>query len=455
MDGHSILAREKVRRLEAFPQLLKKLAYTFDRLHLNLRACVPRLSLGGIPDEVILSILHLACADSVSVVNASRVCRRFRHIALSSSRLWAVCPLTTYMPPHIIDMIISRSGSNGLTIKLYSGDLHEDVFTKLFEYSARWKVVESTLLERTSNLLRTQFPNPDVSRLVKLVHHSDDLPHWRSIFYYDWSLPSLQILSDNALIPPPSFINQAPSLTECHLAPKPSEFPKIISFLNATQSLDEIQINFKYGRGESLVLVDRSLRLSLPTLRKLKLALPSQWSSDITVEDILHMVLCPGILELMLCFENESADTTDGCILEIQRGFPCIRDLCPSLERLSLTMIGSAGKEKLYFIDDILQNLPSTIKHIELSIRHFYIYTHYVDKFPHISESAHPHLTSLKIKLLKQPDQDFFSTVAKILLLQKIKLKELIAVDHGGSKSMGKSAQRAFRRAGVMCGTHE
>lgn len=454
MDECPTLAREKVRHLEAFPQLLKKLASTFDRIHLNLRTCVPRLSLGGIPDEVILSILELACTGCVSVVNVSRVCRRFRHIALSSSRLWAGCPLTTHMPPHIIDMITSRNVSNGLTIKLWWGDLAEDVLTKLFEYSARWKVVEYSLSERTSNLLLTQFPNPDVSGLVKLVY-TVSLPYRGPIIYHDWSLPSLRILRDNASIPPLSFAKQVPILTECHLAPKPSEFPSLISFLNATQSLHEVQINFKYGGGEYLIPVDRSLSLSLPTLKKLKLALPSDWSSAITIEDILLMVLCPGIVELILCFENESADTTDGCILGIQRGFPCIRDMCPSLERLSLTMIGSAGKEKLYFIDDILQNLPSTIKHIELSIRHFYIYTHHVDKFPHISESAHPHLTSLNIKLLKHPDQDFFSTVAKILLLQKIKLKELIAVDHGGSKSMGKSAQRAFRRAGVLCGIHE
>lgn len=147
MDGGSVLTAEKVRRLEAFPQLLKKLATTFDSVHMNLRACVPRLSLSGTPEEVILSVFHLACTDFQSAVDISRVCMRFRLIALSSSRLWVACPLTLDMPSQIIDMIASRSGSHGLTVRfeaVHSMKTKADALSNLFGYRSKWNAFECT-----------------------------------------------------------------------------------------------------------------------------------------------------------------------------------------------------------------------------------------------------------------------------------------------------------------------
>lgn len=165
MNGGSVLTAEKVRRLEAFPQLLKKLASTFDSVHMNLRACVPRLSLSGTPEEVILSVFHLACTDAQSVVDILRVCKRFRRIALSSSRLWIACPLTLDMPSHIIGMIASRSGSHGLTVRFETVrprfKSEADAPLKLSGYSAKWNAVECTPFRDCRDALQFYIKNQD------------------------------------------------------------------------------------------------------------------------------------------------------------------------------------------------------------------------------------------------------------------------------------------------------
>lgn len=167
MDVPSILSREKVRRLDS---LLKQMTAAIESARVNIRACVPQLSLCDVPEEVILSIFQLACTDCLSVVNVSLVCKSFRHIVLSSSKLWAGCPLTLRTPPQIIDMIASRAGSAGLVVKFEMGRREStfppmDAASKVFEHSAKWKELSSSLDVRATELY-SRFPNPNVSALV-------------------------------------------------------------------------------------------------------------------------------------------------------------------------------------------------------------------------------------------------------------------------------------------------
>lgn len=123
MDVSSASAREKVRRLDS---LLKELVSTSD----NMRLAV----LCTLPDQ-------LACYDFWSIVKISLVCKKFRHIKLSSSKLWAKCLLTLNTSPHVIDMVASRSGTSGLTVILRSSQFYEkdwvNRLTKLFEHSEK------------------------------------------------------------------------------------------------------------------------------------------------------------------------------------------------------------------------------------------------------------------------------------------------------------------------------
>lgn len=130
MDVSSASAREKVRRLDS---LLKELVSTSD----NMRLAV----LCTLPEEIILSFLQLACYDFWSIVKVSLVCKKFRHIKLSSSKLWAKCLFTLNTSPQVIDMVASRSGTSGLTVILRSSQFYEkdwvNRLTKLLEHSEK------------------------------------------------------------------------------------------------------------------------------------------------------------------------------------------------------------------------------------------------------------------------------------------------------------------------------
>lgn len=230
----------------------------------------------------------------------------------------------------------------------------------------------------------------DFSALVSLVNKcSDTEDNWGDLAFQYWKLPSLQFLKDDAWVPPPSFADQLPSLVKYHSAPKLPDVASLLSFLNATQRLEELQLNIlcESAYDSRLTRSALTMRPNLPalSLRKLQLTLPpAAWAHDgITVtEYLLRMFLCPGITELTLRLEGEKRfTTTDERISEIKRAFPLIRDLCPCLERLSLTIAMTAWREELYLIDDILQNLPSTVVHIDLSLGHINLWT-YRDGLP-------------------------------------------------------------------------
>lgn len=166
---------------------------------------------------------------------------------------------------------------------------------------------------------------------------------------------------------------------------------------------------------------------SLPALRKLSL-LPSTFD-----EYILRVFLSPGITELTLtdCY------VSDRTILNCKQGLSILRSHCPRLESFSLSVYGNTKQEKLYFIDDILQHLPNTIKHSHLIMKGSVQLLSYDQGLSsEASESTHPCLTSISIKHYESLGEDFFPKLVAQLRLRKIKLKELTDIHHWNEKSI-------------------
>lgn len=436
------MAREKVRRLDL---LLKEFASAIENVRFDIRASVPRLSLCDVPDEVILPIFLLICKDFESVVNISLVCKKFRRIALSSSKLWAGYLLTLNTPPHVIDTIASRSGIQGLTVRIVqnSDDWAEhrlDRLKKLFEYSAQWKVVVTVLSDKASQFIHAHFPNESLNRLVELDSSDGSLfyANRQASFYQDWSLPSLRVMKDTSWLPPPSFAKQAPNLVECRLSSKPSDFPKLFSFLNAIPRLEKLTLSIE----EDGAMV-QSTELYPPAIRSLKLIFPQHFDNIVT--KTLSVLLWPGVTHLTLC----SCGSDDRAIIGWKLGLPCLKRLCSCLESFSLFL--SDGRVKLYFIDDILSNLPCTVKKINLFIHAYEVsplFSHDRDTVSETSRSTHPCLTSLIIAHCILLEQSFFPEVATQLKLRNIKLKELSDIY---DRNEVEETQDIFREAGVLC----
>lgn len=445
MDVYSALAREKARSLDS---LLNELVSSIENVRLGIRATVPRPSLCNIPDEVILEILQLVCTNLKSVVDISLVCKKLRCFTLSPSKLWAGSPLTLNTPSKVIDKIASLSGSNGINVRIEnrSDNWTEpmlDRLRKLFEHCAQWK---SLVVVKGSQVIRAHFPNENLSRLVRL-EISDDFEKYgsqQSSIYQDWSLPSLRILIDPTWLPPPSFASKVPNLIECCFTSKPSKFLELFSLLNAIPRLERLAVRVQHGNDNDNA-ISKSAKLHLPTLRSLKVISFSILPH--TVADAISVLLCPGITHLTLCNEADSA-TSIKCW---KLGLPSLRRLCPCLESFTLLVYGRTDREKLYFIDDILQNLPRTIKRIDLYLD-TEIFSHDQDSFSEVLESTHPLLTSLIIKRYfykrrGQESQEFYPQVAAQLKLRKINLKELSDIYYG---NVIKETRNIFREVGVL-----
>lgn len=463
MGVSSTVAREKARRLDF---LLKELAskiddvrLDIDNVRLDIRASGPRLTLCEIPDEVILEILQLVCTDMLrltrmthfkTIVNMSLVCKQFRRIVLSSSNLWAACTLTLHMPPHIIDMVVSRSGSNGIAVELMdrprlSQELPLSSLIKLFEHRSRWRELEIELSDETSQLILAHFPSEDLSTLVSLEQIPYDSPYFyrRPVsIYQDWMLPSLRILDEWTWLPPLSFASRVPNLIKCCLESTPSEFSKLFSFLNAIPRLEELQLRIY---DESTLV--QSTTLHLPALKTLILRFSSEFKHGALVGHTVRLFSCPGVKQFSLFLNKSEDETLDSIILGWRRGLASLRSLCPCLESFSLSLYDFRTREKMYFIDDVLQNLPRTIENIHLDIRSDLLLSHYHDLLPQASKSTHPCLTSLIIEHRNSMDEDFFTQVAAQLKLRNIRLKKL---SHIRQWKEVKETRNIFREAGVL-----
>lgn len=446
MDPFSVTAKEKVRRLDS---LMNELVSTIENVRQDIRASVRWLTVCDLPDEVIVPIFQPVCTSSSSLINLSLVCKRFRQIALSSSKLWSGCTLTLSMPRNIIDMVASRSGSSGLTVVLegtyHRLTKHQNRVSKLFEHSAQWKELTAVMDDLALRHISALFPN--LSALVKLdvsarlTGDSHRLPS----FYQNWSLPSLRILTDPTWIPPPSFASKVPKLIECHLSPEPSEFSQLIVFLNAVPDLQILRLTMEDFDDTSMD--ESTMTLNVPALRRLRLTFRPSWIQS-TIEHILPILLGPGLTNLALRFHDRTQEGTDITILNCKRGLPSLRTLCPCLENFTLAIYGYAGRKKLYFIDDILHHLPCTIKSIFVRLGgDIQLLSHDQNSFSEVSESTHPFFTSFSVKHKKCFSQDFFPQVAAQFKLRKIKLKE---VSYIHDENMMKDTRNIFREAGVL-----
>lgn len=447
MGVSSTVAREKARQpdfmLKELASKIDDVRLDIDNVRLDIRASGPRLTLCGIPDEIILQILQLGftLTHFQTIVNMSLVCKQFRCIVLSSSNLWAACTLTLHMPPHIIDMVVSRSGSNGIAVELMdrprpSQELLISSLTKLFEHRSRWRELEIELSDETLQLILAHFRNAYLSALVSLSNNSF-FP-----IYQDWMLPSLRVLVDGEWTPPLSFANRVPNLIKCCLESTPSEFSELFSFLNAIPRLEELQL--KIYDENTLV---QSTTLHLPALKTLILRFRSESKHGALVEHTLRLFSCPEVKQFSLFLNKGGDETLDSIILGWRRALPSLRSLCPCLESISLSLFNFRTREKMYFIDDVLQNFPRTIENIHLNIWFGLLLSHYHDSLPQASKSTHPCLTSLIIEHRNSMDEDFFAQVAAQLKLRNIRLKKISNIRQ---RKEVKKTRNVFREAGVL-----
>lgn len=373
-------AREWIRRAEDLLGTLEsRPAVTLEARVFGYRARLPKLTIECLPDEILSIILDLATTNSSEIFEFSLTCSRFRSVILHTPSIWEDIPLTMTMPVHFIEAIAQRSGALGLSAYIFSWHLdrrlssqRKDVLSAIFSLSHRLEDFTVDICKLTAKFVQTFFPSPNFDRV-----HSFRILCTRGsrTFYREWTMPNLQCLSVSENVPNPSarLWSSAPKLTECEM--ELSEYPRVgdlVSFLVSIPSLKRLE----------LVLVH--LRNSEPTQAKEQIAHLSElkylkFTSDGhavgAIARLLRAISCPNLEEMYLEPHFGTEDERDEALWGYRTVARRMRERYPSLKSFELVLGDISYREErdevknlvyMFFLDDILWRLPSTIMKITL-----------------------------------------------------------------------------------------
>ncbi|KLO14646.1 hypothetical protein SCHPADRAFT_300197 [Schizopora paradoxa] len=208
--------------------------------------------LARLPDEV-LGLVFVAvmddCDSSESTFALSAVCRRFRAIALSTSRLWSHISSYTHFARLTTNICLERSQPSGLHLNLRKMDVK--FHPAVWQHRRRWESI-STFVEGEESQIFDLFP----------VNEQDALPRLRSVTLYNtldtlvanklvksWSISARNLRHLNFSISSPSQHILPASLTrlELRLYPEDTSLSSrdTISLLQSAPLLEDIKLDLR------------------------------------------------------------------------------------------------------------------------------------------------------------------------------------------------------------------
>lgn len=348
---------------------MKELHDTIDFLKTSLEKRIfyfyqrkPNRSLIDLPDELLSIILELTTPTLSDLMGLSLVCKKLRLITISIPSLWARHYIDTSMPEDAVDLIVSRSGTRALHLKVESPYVPNDV---LFSYCDRWEdIVLCGLSASELQLFQRLSPSADLTSLRSLHILGSSYAPYLSKFDNDWRPANLEILHCSLSIP--MGLN-ASTLTNCRF-----DFDSYINintlanFLSFAACLTQLSINIgQIGAIDK----DDDVQIKLPSLQTF--LFHSYRASEDAVLAILQATSFPNVTNLSVttaaggavdAFEIRSCCTT---ILEEIMGN------LQHLEGLNLKVdCGELDDEDdaiSFCLDEVFANLPDSIKSLSFT----------------------------------------------------------------------------------------
>lgn len=185
---------------------LKELHDTIDFLKTSLEKRIfyfcqrkPNRSLIDLPDELLAIILEMTTQTLSDLMGLSLVCKKLRLITISIPSLWARHCIDTSMPEDAVDLIVSRSGTRALHLKVESPYVPNDV---LSSYCDRWEdIVLCGLSVSELQLFQRLSPSADLTSLRSLRILGSSYSPYLSKFDNDWRPANLENLYCSLSIP--------------------------------------------------------------------------------------------------------------------------------------------------------------------------------------------------------------------------------------------------------------
>lgn len=398
------IARQGFRQMEGFLDVLKTLASTFE-FHISsvsVRVQTPRLTLGSLPDEILLEILKyegmgLSKEDMnfkhrelglKSLLRYSHICSRFRDFIFSLHSLWALVPLGLDIPLHIIEMIARGSGTLGLTVMVDArwkepydsgaGSESSDstvsdecktlrsvhvrrVLDEIFRHCSRWDDVHFAVDGRESGQYIQDHPISSVlvSNSIRSLKIFGCGGRNGTHFCHNWTMPHLEKLdwSDADILPLPRCPSSSlPRLSSCSFGFARPKLVEIVAFLCATPTLTSLKLDLG-SEPESDEPIGHEVA-KLPSLEHLKFR-TGNFSAD-AIAQFLAAIQCPGLKHLS--FSTRWHKAYLDLARHMQNRYPILSSF-----RVNTDWQNEKGAPAAAFFEDILCALPSTVEKIELT----------------------------------------------------------------------------------------
>ncbi|KAL5487491.1 hypothetical protein ACEPAI_5599 [Sanghuangporus weigelae] len=265
--------------LSLFRGLTASLEHEYTLLKERLDSVVRYCGISKLPNELLIIVMEYVVSEFRDIFTLTRVCSRFRSLAISSPKLWANCELKMPSPAREVSLIADMSRGLPLSATLMSSFTHESdllATERIFYYRHLLETLDITLVDtdvEREQMKQIQLP---VLRNLTLTHTGCCPDEPASQFYETWEMPELRCLDTN-FVPPKTLGKTITSFTldteysdDCL-----SDFNLLLEFLASCPSLENLEVIFRRLRddvypesGDTIVMRNlKSLRLQVTSAK--------------------------------------------------------------------------------------------------------------------------------------------------------------------------------------------
>ncbi|KAL5527944.1 hypothetical protein ACEPAG_6745 [Sanghuangporus baumii] len=261
--------------LSLFSALSASLEHETTLLKEKLDSTVRYFGISKLPNELLFKVMEDVVSEFRDIFTLTRVCSRFRSLAISSPKLWANCELQLSSQAREVSLIADMSRGLPLSATLMSSFTHESdllATERIFHHRHLLGTLDITLVD--TNVEREQMKHIQlpVLRNLTLTHTGWFSAEPITQFYETWEMPELRCLDTNFVLPQTLGKTITSFTLEIEFSVDYfSDFNLLLEFLESCPSLEDLEVIFRHLRddvypepGNTIVMHNlRSLRLQV------------------------------------------------------------------------------------------------------------------------------------------------------------------------------------------------
>ncbi|KAL5529869.1 hypothetical protein ACEPAF_6126 [Sanghuangporus sanghuang] len=245
--------REYLKKYENMLSLFRALTASLEHKATSLKeqidSAVRYCGIRKLPNELLFIVMDYVVSEFRDIFTLTRICSRFRSLAISAPKLWANCRLQLFSPAREVSLIADMSRGLPLSAALMSSFTYESdllALERIFYYRHLLGTLDIVIVDTDVERELMKRIQPVLLNLT-LTHTGwcPEVP--TSQFYETWEMPELRY-SDTSFIPPKVLAKTITSFkfeiewSVDYL----SDFNLLLEFLASCPSLENLEVAFNH-----------------------------------------------------------------------------------------------------------------------------------------------------------------------------------------------------------------